>query len=165
VSVYRRLLNRSDFVASLDGRIHTALTHAFDQVALSKLPTDATGAYLLDVPVNPLVEQPGVGLLSVQVPGVYPVQVALLDRFNHTLARLTTHLLFTGKTFNEKPLDVALVAPVHAAPALDADGGPARVSAASSATVSAVAGALAAHPAVSVTVAATPETLDALAAG
>ena len=166
VSVFRRLVNRSDFDASLDGKIRTALTHAFDQVALNKLTVDASGAYQVDVPVNPLVEEPGVGLLSIQVPGVYPVQVVTLDRSNRILARLTTHLLFTGKaTAKQTPLDVALLAPVHAAPAIGKDGKPAKVTEAKSAALASEADAVAAHPGVPVTLTPTPETLEALASG
>ena len=154
VSVYRRLVNRSDFAASVDGKIRTALTHAFDQVALSKLPTDASGAYQVDVPVNPVVEKPGVGLLSVQVPGVYPVQVVTLDRSNHILARLTTHLLYTGKpTVKQSPLDVALVAPVRAAACDQPAGKPARVSEPSPPPWPPRPTTLAAHAAVPVTIA------------
>jgi putative peptidoglycan lipid II flippase len=165
VSVYARLVSRSDFAATLQGRVHT-LRHAFDQVPLSTIPTDGAGTYQLDIPVNPLVEKPGVGLLSVRDPGVYPVQVVLLDRSGHSLAELTTHLLFTGKgPLGQTALGVALVVPVHAPPALAADGRPTRLSPAASASVAALTGLVASHAGVPVTLDPTPQTLEALAGG
>jgi putative peptidoglycan lipid II flippase len=163
VTVYQRLSSRSDFNETLAGRLHTGVRHAFKAEPLSSLATDSSGSYTLDVPVNTSPAQAGQDSLRVLSPGVYPVEVRLIDPNGLSLGRLVTHLLYTGDSPASQPrLDVAWVIPVQAPPALTPDGRLDRLPAAGAQSLADLAGALVQFADVPVTLAPTPQTLESL---
>jgi putative peptidoglycan lipid II flippase len=161
VTVYQRLTSRSDFDESVRGHIFVGVRHS-DVRQLSMLPIQADGSVVADLPVNPTtVASSGDDFVRLSSPGVYPVDVRLLDRSGVTVARMVSHLLYTGGVSAPR-LDVAWVIPFTAAPEVGPAGQSASLAAASTKPLSALAAALAAHPKVPVTVAPTGQTLDAL---
>ena len=95
VIVHERLTSRSDFNESLAGRIHTSPRHFFPATVLTSLQPDLSGTYGVDVPVNASASASGGDSLFVSTPGVYPVEVTLIDRNGRTLTQLVTHLLLS----------------------------------------------------------------------
>jgi putative peptidoglycan lipid II flippase len=166
VTVYQRLTSRSDFDESLAGRIHTPARHFFQAAQLTSLQPDATGTYGIDLPVNPSPLPPSQDFLRVVTPGVYPVEVTLIDHNLHALAQLVTHLLYTGDAVASQPrLDVAWVLPVRAPPVLTPAGRSDRPPPSSSQALATLAAGLSQFPEVPVTLAPTAQTLEALAIG
>ncbi|HSS09064.1 MAG TPA: murein biosynthesis integral membrane protein MurJ [Acidimicrobiales bacterium] len=163
--MFEPLQTRSDFNLSLTGKIDTFPRKRF---ALGKLtgqgPT--TGAYETTIPVNPktATTQDSLRLFS---PGVYPVRVDLYDRLGRSLAQLTTYLVYSPAVGLQGalPLEASLITPVQAPPAIGAEGRSTRLDRGQAQSLAELAGELAAHPEVPVTIAATPQTLDALASG
>ena len=163
VTVYQRLTSRSDFNESLLGRIHTSVRHSVTYL-LSTLPTQADGSSVVDLPVNPSTVAAGQDFLRLTSAGVYPVDVRLLDGSGQSVARLVTHLLYSGGAVANPRLDVAWVLPVTAPPATSASVPPDRLSPDQTQRLGDLATALTRHPTVPVTLAPTAETLDALTA-
>src|SRR5207237_8849597 len=92
--------------------------------------------------------------------GVYPVRVELREKGGGTVFdRFTTHLVYLPTARTGPKLDVAWVLQAHAPPALQPDGSRHLANARDLLTVGQ---ALEAMPAVPVSVAPTPETMDAL---
>jgi hypothetical protein len=152
VGVYRRITSgRSEFEQTLDGRFRSRLPVQTVPVALDSLTPDADGVYTLEV--TP----------SVTREGVYPVRVELRERESgDVLDGFVTHVVTVPTAIEADPLDVALVVPLHAPPAIKPDGS-AAVPARWSGAIADLAAALTDHPAVPLTVAPTGETLEALA--
>ncbi|MBI2709848.1 MAG: hypothetical protein HYX34_09150 [Actinobacteria bacterium] len=96
--------------------------------------------------------------------GAYPLAVDLVDAKGSSLNQIVTHLVrLPAPDAEVAPLRVALVVPVHAPPTTSPGGATSRLPARVVRSVAATALALRAHPSVPVSVAATPETVDALA--
>lgn len=165
VSVYRRVSSRTEFARTVEGRVRgTAL--AVTATALSELPPDAGGALLARLPVQDPLQPIDPTRLRLRDEGVYPVRVELRRVGGGTvLAQLTTHLVHAAPPTDGSPkLLAAVVLPVHAPPALDADGRR-RLPDATRERLAAVADTLEAHAGVPLAVQPTPETLQALAEG
>jgi putative peptidoglycan lipid II flippase len=162
VTIYNRLGSRSDFAASLNGKVHGRL-RSFPPAPLGSLAKNpANGAYPVTIPVAPDPAHPDAVVLV--DPGAYPVQVELRAPDNRLLAQLTTHLIYTGGLSSAQPkLAVAWVAAAHAPPALQSDGKTWRLPSGFPRRLAGLAAALASYPDVPVTLQPTPETLDALA--
>ncbi len=165
VTVYQRVTSRSDFNESVAGRIHTGIRHAFRADSVASQVSGPDGTVTVDFAVNPSPAIAGQDSLRVVSPGVYPVEVTLIDRNDQTLARMVTHLLYAGGSPASQPrLDVAWALPVHAPPAFTADGQADRLPAATAQPINDLVAALGRYPDVPVTLTATAQTLEALAA-
>jgi hypothetical protein len=151
LSTYRRLRARSEFVAALDGTFPTRTPADLQRIALSALTTDSEGN--VAVTIQPRATQEG----------VYPIRVELRDAdAGVVIDGFTTFVVTVPATVEADPIDVALVLPIHAPPAvrpdstieLDDD----RVEA-----LNELASAATAHPQVALSWLPTAETLEALA--
>jgi len=161
LSVYHALTTRTDFTESLADRIHTNRIVVFDPVALTKLGSSPA----MSVVVNPKASSRAPQAVHLSGSGVYPVRVDLVDGAGNLLSRLTTHLLYSAPDLTGiTRLDVAWVVPFHATPAT---GTPAAALApdADLAGLQNLSAALAVHESVPVTLAAVPQTVEALAGG
>lgn len=163
VAVYRRVTSRSDFNKTLEGRPRTAPLNV-TSTPLSELSTDPGGAVVVRLPVQDAAKPAEWPRLRLGDEGVYPVRVELREAGGGaSLNEFVTHLVYANPPpQGGRPLGVALVLPAHADPALQPDGRrelplPAAESLAD------LARSLAAHPGVPLTLAPTPETLQALA--
>ena len=162
VAVYRRVTSRSEFNRTLEGRPRTAPL-SVTSTPLAELATDAAGAVVVRLPVQDPAQPPEWPKLRLGAEGVYPVRVELREvGGGDSLADLVTHLVYANPPAQGgRPLTVALVLPIHAPLALQPDGrrrlapGPAE-------SFRALAGSLTANPRVALTLAPTPETLQAL---
>jgi hypothetical protein len=160
VDVHGRVPTRTDFEASLDGR---NLRAPVGNPTIVPATPDPSGAVAVSVatrdPQSTLPADPSTPTIRIGE-GVYPVTIALIDN-KTTIQQLLTYMvrLPVGDEFG--PLGVAVVLPLGAAPALKPDGSVALDSAARDGIVSS-ASVLSAHSDVPLTVAATPETIDAL---
>jgi putative peptidoglycan lipid II flippase len=174
IAVHERITSRSDFDDSLAGRIRTPARHFVQDTRaapsdhgapkVSSLQPDANKTYSFDVAVNP--STPGQDGLKVTSPGVYPVEVTLIDPSGQTLTQLVTHLLYAGDpTAIPSRLGVAWMLPIRAAPALTPAGGAGRLPPGSSRPLANLAAGLGQFPQVPVTLAPTAQTLEALGAG
>ena len=161
LSVYQSLTTRSDFAESLADRIHTSRLKVFDAVAVASLGTTPE----LSVAVNPKASAHAPQFVHLPVSGVYPVRVDLVDAAGSLLSRLTTHLIYSGPdAATNSRLDVAWVVPLHAAPATGTPTSALAPGADASGLVD-LSSQLGTHAAVPLTLAATPQTVEALAAG
>ncbi len=162
VAVYRRTTSRSEFNRTLGSRPRTAPL-SVTSTTLSDLTTDAGGAVLIRLPVQDPGRTPEWPRLRLSEEGVYPVRVELREvGGGASLADLVTHLVYVAPpSQGGRPLGVALVLPAHAPPAVQPDG---RQELAPDAAepLGALARSLIANPAVPLTLAPTPETLQAL---
>ncbi|MDQ2726081.1 MAG: DUF6049 family protein, partial [Actinomycetota bacterium] len=179
VLVYPRLTTRTDFDASLRGKLRNSSDYVLGPHPVSSLAADPAGGVDITIPVNPTSDTAAVPPFTTRSDsGVYPVQVRLLDHAGNTVgAPLTTFLVYTSTAANtalRSPpsgtdslprLDVALSVPVHEPPSVARTGQPAHLDQPASAALSALAGVIVAHNAVPLTLDATPQTLDTLAAG
>jgi putative peptidoglycan lipid II flippase len=176
VAVHERITSRFDYTESLAGRIHTPARHYYQDgratpgdhgaPKVSALQPDANGVYSFDVPVNPSPPRPGQDDFLLFSPGVYPIEVTLIGPNGQTLTQLVTHLLYSGDPSAGQPrMGVAWVLPARAAPGLTPSGGSDRLPPDTSRPLASLAAALGQFPQVPVTLAPTPQTLEALAAG
>ncbi|HEX3539257.1 MAG TPA: murein biosynthesis integral membrane protein MurJ [Acidimicrobiales bacterium] len=161
LSIYQPLTSRSDFTESLADRIHTARRAAFNPVNLTSLGASPA----LTLAVNSKPSDHAAQSIKLTTSGVYPVRVDLVDGAGNLVSRLTTHLVYSGAdAVTASRLDVAWVVPFHAPPAV-ASPSSALAAGSDAAGLVALAGALAQHPSVPLTVDATPQTVEALAGG
>ncbi|MDP8993298.1 MAG: DUF6049 family protein, partial [Actinomycetota bacterium] len=163
VAVYRRVTSRSEFNRTLESRPRSAPL-SVTSTPLSDLPTDAAGAVTLRVPVQAPTEPPRFPELRLGSDGVYPVRVELREvGGGASLAELVTHMVYaTPPAQGGRPLTVALVLPVHAPPAVQPSGRR-ELDPGSAESIGALARSLTAVPGVPLTLAPTPETVQALA--
>jgi hypothetical protein len=151
VTTYERLITRTDFRRTLEGRLRLSLRTEVTPVADLALPCGPNAFYL------PAVQPPRNGR-----EGVYPVRVELRDIADpRVLSSFVTHLIYVPTLPVATPVSAAIVIPVHDAPALQA-GGARHLAHADE--LAALAAALHAVPGVPLVLDPTPETLDALAA-
>jgi Family of unknown function (DUF6049) len=158
LTVHDRLLSRSAFDATLGDSPTFPQTLTLKRLSLDDYPADASGVRVVQVELNTLgIRRSG--------NGVYPIEVQLRDANDTTLAGFVTHIVVVDlSAVAPKQLDVAWVWPLVAAPALALDGTP------DPAVVSQLvptgrlgrqAAAIAADADVPLTLAPSPETLDA----
>ena len=150
IVVHQRVRSRSELALSMEGE--GLRTEVFATVtAISTLPAQPDGTRRLTLPNVPLSTE-----------GVYPVELIAQDAASTPLATLVTHLIVPPAPGDDAPsLGVAVVADVSAPTALQPDGSidlsPADVDA-----MAGVIAGLGAAPSVPTTIAARPETIDAL---
>lgn len=154
VSIFRKVPNRTEFATTAKG---TPLGRAIEEIPplpLAALPATDDGARV--VSFTP----------TVRTSGVYPVQVELRPigaRAGRPVDSFLTHLVHVPAELPGDQLAVGLVLPVHAPPAVQPDGGVA-IDDARAEQLAELADTIAGQPAVGLTIAATPETVEALAA-
>jgi hypothetical protein len=148
VVVHRPVTSRSQFARTLEGDSLGGRLLPAVPVALAGLDRDPAGAYRVQVPTDRLPD------------GVLPVVIELRDG-QSVVDRLVTHLLHVGNTGEAPPLAVAWVQHLGTGPALQADGN-VDIDDSELADLADVATTLAASD-VPLSLAPTPETLDALA--
>jgi hypothetical protein len=171
VTVYDHLTSRSGFTETLSGRGLGGVTARSPALALTSLTTDAQGVTTLTIPVVGDTTPPGGGDWTADLgcaPGscadVYPVKVTLTDSApNAGGAQLVTYLVYDDPSSTSQPLRVALVAPLGLAPpAADATGKVHPPRAGAVAALDSLVGAIGAAPAVPMTLAPDPATLEYL---
>lgn len=163
VTLYQRLTSRAAFEQSLQGRFATSVMRSMTSTRVTDLHPDPTGGYLISVPTN---GAPGINFngCSRGCEGVYPVRIDLRDSStDQLLDRLTTHMIFAVPVSTRSKLNFALVVPVHSSPATT-PGYVSQLPVSQSATLGDEVSALANNPSVPVTLAPTPQVLQALSA-
>ncbi|PZS23238.1 MAG: hypothetical protein DLM54_01725 [Acidimicrobiales bacterium] len=179
VAVFGKLSSRSAFDQTLRNRVESQLLRSFDPVPVTGLPPDSAGHLLVHIPVTgvPMASIPANRSDSPQGPagpfsslnlgscpdgcGVFPLRVELADSHGNSLDQFTTHLVRTDPSSGSIKLGMSWIVPVHSPPSLSSDGRT-QLPAAWSSALSALASNLADCPAVPLTLAPTPETLEAL---
>lgn len=163
VAVYRRVTSRSEFTRTLEDGPRGNPVMTIPPTPLAALAPDAAGAVVVRLPVQDPAQPPDPARLRLGNEGVYPVRVEVRGAGGgRALAGLVTHLVYIRPPQpGGFPLKVALVLPVHGAPALRPDGGRSLPRGTTS-HLSALARSLEAYPLVPLTLLPTPETLDAL---
>lgn len=165
-----RLRTRTAFDDALAGHYDTSAVYQPPAVPLSSLAQDQNGGVDVNIPVN---QTSGTGDLpefsALGDSGVFPVEIFLVNAAGVPQGQaVTTFLVFaagTAKQTGLPSLSVAVVLPVHAAPAVDRKGALTAVPAAASSALSGLVSALAYYPDVPISLAVTPQTLDALGSG
>jgi hypothetical protein len=172
VQVFNRLTTRSDFDSAASGRVGGTVRYSPQVVPVSQLPADPQGGVDITIPVSPSqpsAPSPWPAFNAVGGSGVFPLQVTLYDANGVPLGKpLTTFLVYASgdpSATGFPRLSVAVVVPVKASPNVGAQGQLQPVSQSDSSRLSKLAGALGGHADVAVSLAASPQTLDALAAG
>jgi hypothetical protein len=158
VVVHQRVRSRSELALSMEGE--ELRTEALDTVAaLSELPAQPDGTRRLSLSLDPAD-----GGLALRAEGVYPVEVIAQDATLAPVDSFITHLVMGPDAEDDAPpLGVAVVAEVSAPPALRPDGRSV-LSAGAVTDMAGVVTGLAAAPGVPASIAARPETIDALLA-
>lgn len=150
VDVLTRVATRSE----LDRSFADGYQSYFQQggVVSSPLPAlnpDASGAVDMRIPVSSL---------RLFRSGVYPVSVELRSR-SATVARMVTHILYRTDPVRGERLAVAWIVPIHSPPTRP---GTPRLSREQDARLTTLANALSVHARLPLTLAPTPDTIDAL---
>jgi hypothetical protein len=151
VTFFRRTPNRTEFASSVTGRVAGRPIVEVPPVPVADAPTDPDG----DVVLTFVPELPA--------PGVYPMRIELRPLGGgKAVDSFVTHLVRVPTELEADELSVAVVVPVHAPPAVQADGGVA-IDDARAEQLAELVASLDAHPQVDLTLAPTPETVEALA--
>ncbi|HUP85902.1 MAG TPA: DUF6049 family protein [Acidimicrobiales bacterium] len=151
VDLFGRLKTRTGFAATVDKGVVGRPVNEIPPIPLADLPTDETGDRILTF-VPPA-----------RAEGVYPIRVQLRTAAGgEALDTFVTYLVHVPSTMESDPLSVALVVPAHAPPAVQPDGRVA-IDDARAEQLADLATSLEDHPDVGLTLAATPETVEALA--
>jgi hypothetical protein len=159
VEVHNRVPTRSDFRATLTGKL--SRTRVGAAVEVPAIP-DASGIVVATVGTRDPQSALPSDAQHVRIgEGVYPVSVDLLSSSGSVLDSLVSYLvrLPAGREFG--PLGVAIVLPIGGRPALQPDGTTA-LDPTTAQSVLSNASVLEAHAASPITIAATPESIDAL---
>ena len=168
INVYSRLVTRTDFDGALRGQFNSVPRYPL-ALDLAKLPSDPAGGVDVDIPVNQDSTNPDIPrFYAAAGSGVFPIQVGISDSSGTPQGRpLTTYMVYAESfSASQVPrLSVALVLPVHTAPALDSKGRLEALPADQSRALADLVDRLGRHPRVHLSLAVTPQTLDALAAG
>ena len=149
VRIHQRVRSRSELAQSMEGE--QLRSDVLDvPVAISSLPPQADGSRQLSLG-HPL-----------RTEGVYPMELIAQDAAGEPLATLVTHLIVPPEEGDDSPpLGVAVVAEIGAPPALQPDG-TAALPPSTVADLTALVSGVLAVPDVPLTLAVTPETVDAL---
>ena len=160
VAIYRRITSRSEFQRTLTEVPRGNPITTVPPTRLAELAPDAAGAVVVRLPIQDPDQPADPARLRLAREGVYPVRVELREAGGGpTLASLTSHMVYTRPPQpGGYPLQVAMVLPVHAAPALRPDGRR-QLASEPAAALHALAQSLAAYPDVALTLLPTPETL------
>ena len=163
VSVHRPVTSRSEFQRTLEGDVSTSVIPPGVSEPVERLPLDAAGARYVELGVQDPATNRDPTRVALRSPGVYPVRVELREAGGGAiLDDLVTHLVYLPDPVDGPKLAVASIVPVHAPPALQPDGTH-RLPDDASDRLGRLAGSLERHAPVPLTVAPTPETLQALA--
>lgn len=171
VQAFSRLTTRSDFQNAMAGHVASYARYSLVE-QVSQLPADPQGGVDVNIPINP--SQPlAPGSLpafnAVGGSGVFPLQLTLSDSNGAPLGTpLTTFLVYAGgdpSATGFPRLSVATVIPIAARPNVGPQGQLEPISESNSSRLSQLAGALGGHADVAVSLAASPQTLEALASG
>jgi hypothetical protein len=162
VQVHDRVPTRSDFATSLTGR---NLRRTIGTPTVVPATPDASGTVAITIGTRDSESTAPTDPTRLRLSeGVYPVTIALLDAKGTTLDDVLSYLVRLPVSQEFGPIGVAIVLPVGGPPALQPDGSVTLPSATAQSVLN-TSSVLAAHPGVPVTVAATAETIDALAPG
>ncbi|MCU1451702.1 MAG: hypothetical protein JWP02_3872 [Acidimicrobiales bacterium] len=160
LSTYARLPSRSAFDLTVQGRSVGSLIDV-TTMPLSDLGVDDNGNFSAALQFQDPAAPRDASRLLLSHEGVYPLRVELREKGGGAvLDRFTTHIPYLPATRTGTKLDVAWVLPVHAPPAIRPDGTRRLTNVRDILTLGQV---LEAAPTVPVTVAPTPETVQALA--
>ena len=163
LSVHRPVTSRTDFQRTLEGTVSTSVIPPAISAPVDQLPLDAAGARYIQLAVQDPIAARDPDRLALRTAGVYPVRVELRETGGGAvLDDLVTHLVYLPDVIDGPKLAVAPIVPVHAPPALQPDG-TRRLNDATSARLGRLAAGLERHAAVPLTLAPTPETIQALA--
>ncbi len=170
VQQYSLLADRSYFDEALSGHMTGYAEGPPATYKLTGLTNDPAGGVDIDLPVRTSGSPDGTPELEVaNQSGVYPIQIGLYSDDNVLQGQmLTTFLVYAEGTEAETQqpaLSVALIVPVHTAPGVSAKGNLQPLSSAASAQLESQIDTLGDYPGVSLSLAATPQTVDALAGG
>jgi hypothetical protein len=164
VAVHQNIPTRSGFDTQQVGPVLTQVVLPVDG-----LPASSAGCRAVTIPLATAAGAFGTGQLAVPGVGVYPLEFELRDSQEQGLARFVSDLVAVDAGPGGQPvaltnkLGVAWVWPLATSPGLSPDGSIKASTAAAldpAGTVGRQVAALAAHPAVPVTLAPSPETLD-----
>ncbi|MDQ3569207.1 MAG: hypothetical protein M3396_00995, partial [Actinomycetota bacterium] len=163
VAVHRRVTSRSEFNLTRESRPRSAPL-SVTSTRLSDLSPDPGGALVIRLPIQDPAKAPEWPTLRLPEQGVYPVRVELRELGGGaSLTDMITHVVYATPPAQEgRPLGVALVLPAHAPPAVQPDGRQ-QLAPQAAESVGALARSLTANPGIPLTLAPTPETLQALA--
>jgi hypothetical protein len=170
VQQYSLVADRSYFDEALSGHMTGYAQSPPVTFKLTSLSADPAGGVDIDLPVGSTARSEGTRSLEVaSQSGVYPIQIGLYSDANVLQGELlTTFLIYaqgSESQTQQPPLSIALILPLHASPALDAKGKPESLDATTSERLAAQVDTLSAYPGVPLSLAATPQTVDALAGG
>ena len=149
VGTYRRLRSRSEFVNSVEGRLPTRTPTDLARFPVDSLVPDADGN--VTVAIEP----------RATLDGVYPIRIELRDSDGDVVDGFTTFLISIPATVEADPLDVAVVLPLHAPPAVTT-AGEVDIDDTRANALTEVAAVLGERGSIPMTLAPTPETLEAL---
>jgi hypothetical protein len=166
VAAYPRLTTRTGFEQAAAG--NDAGLPWYGVEPLKTAQQDAQGGIDVRIPVN--APATGADLKAFYTgdsgSGVYPLRIQLFTAEGVPLgAALSTFLVYDGGTTDFSKLAVSLVVPIGAAPAVDAKGVPGAPSASAVGTLATTLASIDTAGHVPVTLAVTPQTIDALRAG
>lgn len=152
VSIFGRVGTRSAFAATVERGVSGRAVTEIPPVPLADLPTDDTGDRILTFTPPARAE------------GVYPLRVQLRPAggTGDPLSSFVTYLLHAPTVLEGEPLSVGLVVPVHAPPAVQPDGDVA-IDDERAEELADLATTLEEHAELGLTLAPTPETVEALA--
>lgn len=156
VSIFRKVPNRTEFATTVEGRTPGRAVEEVAPVALADLAVDAEGDRTFTfIPVG----------AGVRAAGVYPVRIDLRPRAGPSkpVATLVTHLVHVPATLDGGELEVGVVLPLHAPPAVQPDGRSA-IDDARAEQLAEVTTSIEANLQPALSLAPTPETVDALGA-
>ena len=152
VSLFGRVAFRNAFAATVERGVSGRPVTEIAPVPLADLPTDDTGDRILTFTPPARAE------------GVYPMRVQLRPAGGRgdPLASFVTYLIHAPTVLEGEPLSVGLVVPLHAPPAVQPDGDVA-IDDGRAEELADLAATLEEHVEVGLTLAPTPETMEALA--
>lgn len=154
VSIFRKIPNRTEFAATVEGRTVGRPVEQIPPVPLADLAVEGDGDRILTF------------IPSVRLTGVYPLRIQLRplgSTGGNPVDTLTTYLVHVPSELEGEKLQVALILPAHAPPSVQPSGDM-TIDDARAEQLAALAAALEAQPGAALSLAPTPETAEALAA-
>lgn len=122
VNVYPSVATRSEFNETLRGRLQSAPLPGMAPAPVASLGPDVDGELAATVRIQ-TPREPGRAVSLPNRDAVYPVRVELRERGGGpVLDRFVTHLVHLPEAHPGPKLGLNLIVPVHAPPALQADG-------------------------------------------
>jgi hypothetical protein len=170
VQGYSRLTTRTGFDDALAGHVDGYVRYAAAPIDLGTLTPDSAGGVDVDIPVNRIATSSSLPEFeALGGSGVFPIQIGLYDDAGVQQGQpVTTFLVYAAGTPAQTglpKLSVSIVLPVHAAPAVGSRGDLTGLPSGQSGALATLVSVVASHPGVTVSLAVTPQTLDALASG